>query len=58
MREIHHTFSVRAWTDDFDLWLTIRSEMALEIHAALKAANVEIPYPQRDIHIRSQPQSV
>ncbi|QLG88407.1 mechanosensitive ion channel [Chitinibacter bivalviorum] len=46
-------FSVRAWTDHFDQWLMIRSEMALEIHAALKAANIEIPYPQRDIHIRT-----
>ena len=27
--------------------------MALEIHAALKAAGIEIPFPQRDLHIRS-----
>lgn len=46
-------FVVRVWTDDFDLGADIRSELALEIHAALKAAGIEIPYPQRDLHIRS-----
>ena len=46
-------FVVRVWTDDFDLGADIRSEMALEIHAALKAAGIEIPFPQRDLHIRS-----
>ena len=46
-------FVVRVWTDDFDLGGDIGSEMALEIHAALKAAGIEIPFPQRDLHIRS-----
>ena len=46
-------FSVRAWTDDFDQWLAIRSEMAIEIHRALSEAGVEIPFPQRDLHLRS-----
>lgn len=46
-------FVVRVWTDDFDLGGDIGSEMALEIHAALKQAGIEIPFPQRDLHIRS-----
>ena len=46
-------FSVRAWTDDFDQWLAIRSEMAIEIHRALSEAGIEIPFPQRDLHLRS-----
>ena len=46
-------FVVRVWTDDFDLGGDIGSEMALEIHAALQAAGIEIPFPQRDLHIRS-----
>jgi potassium-dependent mechanosensitive channel len=46
-------FVVRVWTDDFDLGADIRSELALDIHAALKAAGIEIPFPQRDLHIRS-----
>ena len=46
-------FSVRAWTDDFDQWLAIRSEMAIEIHRALCEAGIDIPFPQRDVHLRS-----
>ena len=46
-------FSVRAWTDDFDQWLAIRSEMAIEIHRVLNEAGIEIPFPQRDLHLRS-----
>ncbi|WP_051534616.1 mechanosensitive ion channel domain-containing protein [Deefgea rivuli] len=50
-------FSVRAWIDNYDQSLTIRSEMALGIHAALKAENIEIPYPQRDVNIRMMAQN-
>ena len=46
-------FSVRAWTDDFNQSPIIRSEMAIAIHAALKEAGIEIPFPQRDIHVHS-----
>ena len=38
-------FSVRAWIDNYDQSLSIRSEMALAINAALKVENIEIPYP-------------
>ena len=46
-------FSVRVWTDEFDQGAIIASEMALSIHAALTEAGIEIPFPQRDLHIRS-----
>ncbi|MFT3848947.1 MAG: mechanosensitive ion channel [Propionivibrio sp.] len=46
-------FAVRVWTDEFDLGGDIGSELAFEIHAALKAAGIEIPFPQRDLHLRS-----
>jgi potassium-dependent mechanosensitive channel len=46
-------FSLRAWTDDFDNYLTIKSELTLAVHDALYAAGVEIPFPQRDLHLRS-----
>lgn len=46
-------FSVRAWTDDFDRWIQLRSELALRVHDALRAADIEIPFPQRDFHLRS-----
>ena len=46
-------FSIRAWTRNFGDWVTIRSELAMRVHEALVAADIEIPFPQRDIHIRS-----
>ena len=46
-------FSFRIWTSDFDNWLTFSSEITLEVHNALKAADIEIPFPQRDLHLRS-----
>jgi len=46
-------FSVRAWTDSFDDSVFVRSGMAVGIHAALVQAGIEIPFPQRDLHIKS-----
>lgn len=46
-------FSVRAWTDSFDDSVFVRSGMAVGIHAALAQAGIEIPFPQRDLHIKS-----
>jgi potassium-dependent mechanosensitive channel len=52
-------FSVRAWTDDFDNFLTIKSDLTLALHDALYANDIEIPFPQRDLHLRSvDPQAV
>lgn len=46
-------FCVRAWTDSFDQAQSIRSEMAIEIHDALRGAGIGVPIPQRDLRIRS-----
>ncbi len=46
-------FSVRAWTDSFDDSVFVRSGMAVGIHAALMQAGIEIPFPQRDLHVKS-----
>jgi small-conductance mechanosensitive channel len=46
-------FSIRAWTNDFNNWVNIRSEMSMRLYDALKAAGIEIPFPQRDVHVRS-----
>ena len=46
-------FQLRAWTSNFKRWQVIRSELTLGIHAALRAAQISIPFPQRDLHIRS-----
>ncbi|WP_251878064.1 mechanosensitive ion channel domain-containing protein [Achromobacter sp. Marseille-Q4954] len=46
-------FSVRAWTPDFDQWMSIRSDMLSRMYEALTRAGIEIPYPQTDLHLRS-----
>ena len=46
-------FSLRAWTPDFDRWMVIRSELLSRMYQALTQAGIEIPYPQRDLHLRS-----
>jgi len=46
-------FSLRVWTSDFDNWLSISSDITLQVHDALKNAGIEIPFPQRDLHIRT-----
>jgi small-conductance mechanosensitive channel len=46
-------FSFRVWTSDYDNWITFSSEITVEVHNALKEAGIEIPFPQRDLHLRS-----
>lgn len=46
-------FSVRAWTHDFDRWINIRSDMMTRMVDALRQADIEIAFPQRDLHLRS-----
>jgi potassium efflux system protein len=45
-------FQLRAWTrvDDAESFL---SQLAIAVHGALSAAKIEIPFPQRDVHIRN-----
>jgi small-conductance mechanosensitive channel len=38
--------------------LTIQSEATFAVHDALKAAGIEIPFPQRDLHLKSVDDSV
>ena len=45
-------FQLRVWTSE-DLWVVIKSDLTLAIHEALDEAEIEIPFPQRDLHIRS-----
>jgi potassium efflux system protein len=46
-------FALRAWTTRQDMLFTVRSRIALAVHDALRAAGIEIPFPQRDVHVRS-----
>lgn len=46
-------FRLRAWIRDFDRGLSVRSELSVALDAALREAGIEIPFPQRDVHLRS-----
>ena len=46
-------FEVRLWTDDYDKWLQIKSDVAVAITDALAEAKIAIPFPQRDLHLQS-----
>lgn len=46
-------FELRFWTDDTDGWVALRSDMVTEVYNRLTAANIEIPFPQRDLNIRT-----
>ena len=46
-------FRMLFWTKQFDQWLRIKSEVIFQVFDDLKAAEIEIPFPQRDLHVRS-----
>ena len=46
-------FQLFAWTDSFDDWVHTRSELAMALGRALHEAGIEIPFPQREVHLRS-----
>jgi small-conductance mechanosensitive channel len=41
------------WTPDYDKWIGLRSKIYQDIYEAFAANNIEIPFQQTDLHIRS-----
>src|SRR4029453_15811971 len=46
-------FELRVWTAHFEEAESVLSQLTLGVHAALRGAKIEIPYPQQDVHIRN-----
>ncbi len=46
-------FVLRFWTGNYERWWMLGSEVSMAINDALKEAGIEIPFPQRDLHVRS-----
>ena len=46
-------FELRVWVDDIKNRLTLISDLGLAINKEFKKAGVEIPFPQRDLHLKS-----
>ena len=44
-------FELRAWTDQFDQWFQIRSELAAAVYDAGQAAGISFPFPQREVRL-------
>jgi small-conductance mechanosensitive channel len=45
-------FALRVWTSDFDDWIRLRSDLHLAVFEALSREKIEIPFPQRDVHMK------
>jgi len=48
-------FMLRVWVDDFDHSLSVPSDLRDRIDQAFRAHDIEISFPQRDLHVRSAP---
>ncbi|MGK2944400.1 MAG: mechanosensitive ion channel domain-containing protein [Desulfuromonadales bacterium] len=46
-------FELRVWVSDINKRLRIKSELGLAIDSAFREENITIPFPQRDLHLRS-----
>ncbi len=46
-------FELRVWVEDPDRVVSLRSEMVTDIYDSLNEAGIELPFPQRDVHLRS-----
>jgi potassium-dependent mechanosensitive channel len=46
-------FQLQVWTARGGSWMTLRSELSIEINRLFKEAGIEIPYPQQDLNLRS-----
>jgi potassium-dependent mechanosensitive channel len=46
-------FELRIWVDNIRKRLQVRSAVLAEVERRLGEAGIEIPFPQRDLHVRS-----
>ena len=46
-------FMLRTWIADFDEGFGVRSDLSVGIQEALEQAGIAVPFPQRDLHLRS-----
>jgi small-conductance mechanosensitive channel len=44
-------FQLQVWCR-YELGMRIKSELGIAVHDALRSAGIDIPFPQRDVHVR------
>ena len=49
-------FELHFWVMQDSNWIRVRSEIAMQVMKGLEEAGIEIPFPQRDLHLRSVPE--
>ena len=47
-------FNLRAWTTEHADWLIMRSDLAVQVRNGLAQAGIEVPLPQRELHVRNE----
>jgi small-conductance mechanosensitive channel len=50
-------FRILFWTNDFDNWIKLRSDVLKDIYKVFAENGIQIPFPQQDIYIKSMPDS-
>lgn len=46
-------FELRFWSARQDTWFELKSDVAIAVAEALQKNGIEVPFPQRDLHVRS-----
>ena len=46
-------FELRFWSAWQDTWFQLQSDVTIAVAKALRDASIEIPFPQRDLHVRT-----
>jgi small-conductance mechanosensitive channel len=50
-------FRILFWVESFDYWIDIRAEVMSGIFQSFAENNIEIPFPKRDLYLKSVPSS-
>jgi len=48
-------FRVLFWVENIDIWVDLRAEVMTQIFEKFVENNIELPFPKRDIYIKSMP---
>ncbi|MEI6265539.1 MAG: mechanosensitive ion channel domain-containing protein [Sphingobacteriia bacterium] len=48
-------FRILFWTNDFDNWIKLKSDVLKDIYQQFAENGIQIPFPQQDIYIKSLP---
>src|SRR5262245_37682535 len=48
-------FELRAWTDQFDRWFEIKSDLVTAVYDAAQAVGISFPFPQREVRLLQDP---